>query len=150
MATSTFAIDVKRFGAKTAQQMSLAHRKVALDLFTRVIMRSPVDTGRFRANWQTTVGERAVGTREAFDKGPVQASGMNAAISSKAAAEAVQVVSRAPLGPDLWLANNLPYAVPLENGHSPQAPGGMVKLSMLEVPGIVQQAVDESAKEARS
>lgn len=145
-----FAVDVAKFGAKTERQVSLAYRKIVLDLFSRVIMRSPVDTGRFRANWQTTVGERATGTRDAFDKGPVQAAGFNAAISSTAAAEAVQVVTRAPLGPDLWLANNLPYAVPLENGHSPQAPGGMVKLSLLEVPGIVQTAVDESAKEARA
>ena len=145
-----FAIDVSKFGAKTEQQISLAVRKIALDLFTRVIMRSPVDTGRFRANWQTTVGERATGTREAFDKGPVLPGGIGAAAGSVAAQEALEVVTRAPLGPDLWLANNLPYAVPLENGHSPQAPGGMVKLSMLEVPGIVATAAKESAEEVRS
>ncbi|MCB9902409.1 MAG: HK97 gp10 family phage protein [Planctomycetes bacterium] len=145
-----FAIDVSRFGAKTGRQIGLAVRKIALDLFTRVIMRSPVDTGRFRANWQTTVGERATGTREAFDKGPVLPGGIGAAVGSTAASEALQVVTRAPLGPDLWLANNLPYAVPLENGHSPQAPGGMVKLSMLEVPGIVASAAKASADEVRS
>lgn len=137
-----FAIDVRRFGARTAAQVDLARRKIALDLFRRVIERSPVDTGRFRANWQTTVGERARGTRELFDNG-------SAALAGPSAAEALAVITGAPVSGDLWLANNLPYAVPLENGHSPQAPEGMVLLSMLEVPGIVRESVEAARAEVR-
>lgn len=139
----SFSVDVRKFGAKTERQFDLAFRKVALDLFSRVIMRSPVDTGRFRANWQTTVGERATGTLDRFDKGPVLAGGTLAAGAlSTAAADALRVITKAPIGRDLWLANNVPYAVVLEYGHSKQAPEGMVRLSMLEVDGIVKGAVN--------
>ena len=38
--------------------------------------------------------------------------------------------------------NNLPYAVPIENGHSRQKPEGMVAVTVAEWPGIVKNAID--------
>ena len=41
----------------------------------------------------------------------------------------------------VWtIANNLPYVEALENGHSKQAPAGMVKLALLDVTTELQRA----------
>jgi hypothetical protein len=37
--------------------------------------------------------------------------------------------------------NNLPYAVPLEYGHSKQAPGGMVRITLARFQQIVDEAI---------
>ena len=121
-----FAADVAKFETKTLKKIDLAVRKISLDLFSKVILRSPVDTGRFRGNWQVSVGSIPSGTLELDDKsGP--------ATVSKAAAAAAGVKA----GDIIYLANNLPYAMRLEEGYSDQAPGGMVALTAQEFKSIV-------------
>ena len=46
--------------------------------------------------------------------------------------EAEQTASGSQLGDDIWISNNLPYIEALEEGHSQQAPHGMVALSLAE------------------
>jgi hypothetical protein len=46
-------------------------------------------------------------------------------------------------GHTIYIVNNLPYANALENGHSKQAPSGMVKVTLQEFPGIVSAAAQE-------
>lgn len=146
----SFAVDVSKFGALTAEKIDLATRKIALDLFGRVIMRTPVDTGRLRGNWQTGVDALPSGDTDRLDSGPVAQSGQNAAIASKAYAEAADTITRARRGAVFYLANNLPYAPVIEyEGHSPQAPGGMVRISLLEAESILEDAVGAADKEAR-
>jgi hypothetical protein len=43
----------------------------------------------------------------------------------------------------IWLMNNLPYAQPLEYGHSSQAPAGMVRISVIEVQMFISKAISE-------
>jgi hypothetical protein len=42
-----------------------------------------------------------------------------------------------------WIANSLPYIVPLEHGWSKQAPAGMVGLTVTEFQQIVKRAANE-------
>jgi hypothetical protein len=91
---------------------------VALEVFRRVIWKSPVDTGRFRANWQLTIGHPATG----------QVQGTS--VQTEAAAV---VAGSCPPGVDIWLSNNVPYAQRLEEGHSGQAPAGVVAVTLVEV-----------------
>jgi len=122
-----FAADVAKFGAETLKKKDLAVRKITLEVFSRVILRSPVDTGRFRGNWQAAVGNIPSGTLELDDKS-------GTATVSKAAAATMGVKA----GDIIYLANNLPYAMPLEEGHSQsQAPNGMVALTAQEFKSIV-------------
>ena len=124
-----FALDVSRFVAQAKGNADLVVRRVALDLFTRVVRRSPVDTGRFRANWQTSVGAINTTTSEATDKS-----------GSTSVARAQAVVGSAHAGDRIFLANSLPYARRLEYGHSKQAPAGMVRVTLQEYQGIVERA----------
>ena len=46
----------------------------------------------------------------------------------------------------VYFCNNVPYAYPLEFGHSQQAPGGMVRVTAAEF----QRLFDESVREVSS
>ncbi|GAA6162573.1 hypothetical protein NBRC116590_02770 [Pelagimonas sp. KU-00592-HH] len=108
--------------------MELAIRKIALEMFSRVVLRSPVDTGRFRGNWQVAIGSVPTGTLDLDDK-----SGQATLGKVQAAALGLQV------GDTITLVNNLPYGPRLENGHSGQAPNGMVGLTVQEFHSVVQE-----------
>lgn len=120
---------------KTEQKMDLAVRKIALELFSRVILKSPVDTGRFRANWQVAVGSVPDGTLSLEDKS-------GTATISRATATTAGVKA----GDVIYLVNNLPYAQRLEDGYSGQAPAGMVGLSIQEFRQIADQVGFELIK----
>lgn len=113
---------------KTERKMDTAVRKIALELFSRVILKSPVDTGRFRANWQVAVGSIPSGTLELDDRS-------GTATISKATAGTAGVKA----GDVIYLVNNLPYAQRLEDGYSQQAPAGMVGLTVQEFQRVVRQ-----------
>lgn len=117
---SRFRADLSRFVRRSNVNLDLVVRKVALDLLTSIVRRSPVDTGRFRGNWFVQAG-LAPQTTETDDKS-------GSATISKGASE----VGRFKVGDQLFILNHLPYAIELENGHSKQAPSGMVKITALE------------------
>ena len=121
-----FADQVRGFERKTARKMDLAVRKIALEMFRKIILKSPVDTGRFRGNWQIAIGSVPEGTLELDDK-------TGTATIAKGAATALGINA----GDTIYFANNLPYARRLEEGYSQQAPNGMVALTIQEFQSIV-------------
>ncbi len=131
-----FALDIAKWAEKAKGRMDLVVRKISLDLFSRIILRSPVDKGRFRGNWQVAINEIPAGVLELDDKS-------GAATVSKATAEVLNVKA----GDVIWLVNNLPYGPRLENGWSGQAPSGMVAITVTEYGAVVAQAVDDAIKE---
>lgn len=116
------------WATKTERKMDLAVRKIALELFSRVILRSPVDTGRFRGNWMVAIGSIPSGTLDLNDKS-------GTATVSKATAATAGVKG----GDVIYLVNNLPYGPRLEDGYSEQAPAGMVDLTVQEFQQVVRQ-----------
>lgn len=128
----SFALDVSKWCGKSLDRIDIVSRKIALEMFRRVILRTPVDTGRARGNWQTTVGAPAFGTLDETDK-----SG-RAAI---ARATTVCLAWKAVSGAWIFLANNLPYIERLEHGYSKQAPSGMVAITVAEFGGV---AIEEA------
>ena len=123
------------FALNLAKQIEAANDKVEsivkvtmIELFNRVIQKSPVDTGRFRANWNCSIGSPNLSTSQAID--PSGSGAISKATST--------VVSYTLNGQSVFLTNNLPYADRLENGWSKQAPNGMVRLSMMEIQNSVR------------
>jgi hypothetical protein len=133
---TSFEQQLRAIEAKTLDKMERAARKITLDAFTEVILRSPVDKGRFRGNWQVAIGTVPDGTLELDDK-------TGSITISKAAAEAQGL----ELGDIVYMANNLPYAVPLEDGWSDQAPEGMVKLTVQRVQQIADAVIRQIGSE---
>lgn len=101
-----------------AKRIEQVHRAVGLEALRGVVLMSPVDTGRFRGNWQQTLDTPASGVLETTDKsgGPTITAG-------------TAVLSTVPAFSVTWLVNNLDYAVALEKGHSQQAPRGMLSVT---------------------
>lgn len=125
----TFALDLSAFAAKAKGNLGLVAGRTTLEIFRRVIMRSPVDTGRFRGNWMPSEGEAS----NFLDPNTMDKSG-GAAVAKCAA------LIPTDRGGVFRLANNLPYAKKLEEGYSKQAPVGMVTLTVIEIGGIVNEA----------
>ncbi|MFD2235945.1 HK97 gp10 family phage protein [Aureimonas populi] len=130
-----FADQIAAWSEKTREKLETAVRKIALDAFTEVILMSPVDTGRFRGNWQVAIGNIPTGTVEIDDK-------TGTATIGKVQAETLKLQA----GQTIFLVNNLPYAQALEYGHSQQAPGGMVRLTAQRFTPIVDAVARELNK----
>ena len=124
----SFADQMKAWERKAERKMDLAVRKIALEMFRRIILKSPVDTGRFRGNWHLAIGSVPEGTLELDDK-------TGTATIAKGAATAMGFNA----GETIFFANNLPYARRLEEGYSQQAPNGMVALTIQEFQSVVSR-----------
>lgn len=132
---SDFVLDLNRFVGKTKVGMRTVTRKVALELFRGVVMKTPVDTGRAKGNWQVSIGTPATGVVEWTDKTP------EGHLSSESLAKITrEVESWDGAKVAIYLSNNLAYIERLENGYSGQSPAGMVRVTLSEYPGIVQRA----------
>lgn len=130
MASGQFSLDLRRAIEAAKDQQEVIIKKIVIDLFSDVIAKSPVDTGRFRGNWQCGINSRPTGTVSAVDRTPAGSHGGNAD------AQMAVKVSTAKGAKEFWLVNNLPYAGVLEYGRangqpgSQQAPAGMVRISL--------------------
>jgi len=120
---SSFALDLSKAIEKAKDQQKLVAKKIMLDLFSSVIKKSPVDTGRFRANWNVAYGSPDTTTTDDTDK---SGSVAITKVTSKVGAYEFKDGS-------VWLSNSLPYSVRLENGWSQQAPVGMVRISLIDI-----------------
>lgn len=124
---ASFSIPLAQLAEKLKLDLGTVVRKSTLDVFRAVALRSPVDTGRFRANWNVSYGAPDLATSASVDK-------------TRAERESGKALTL-PVGGVTYMANALPYAARLENGYSKQAPAGMVRLSALEFSDYVQKAI---------
>lgn len=105
-------------------------RGTLLGLSSRIIISTPVDTGRLRHNWQASFKIAKEGELAGTDP-------MTPMSSARTATTAMKV------GDDFFLTNNLDYAYGIEyDGKSQQAPSGMVRVNVL----ALAQALRDAAK----
>lgn len=97
--------------------------------------------GRFRGNWQIGMDTLPVTETGAVDKS-----------GSKTKAAAMTILNSFKVGTTqtIYIVNNVPYAIPLEYGHSKQAPNGMVRLSLMEFTVAMNEALQEAKKVSTS
>lgn len=116
-----FALDVANIGDEKL-------RNIAADMLQGVIMASPVMDGAFRSNHRVTVNkttnETVPSNRNRSPKGT---------LDQQVFAEGAGQILQAKLGDSVYIQNNLPYALRLENGYSQQAPQGIYSLTFLSV-----------------
>lgn len=86
--------------------------------------------GRFRANWQIGIASPNTATTDLID--PAGGATIGRLTSVAAAVHAGGVI---------YITNSLPYAIPLERGHSKQAPQGMVRLTMIDLPAALEASL---------
>lgn len=127
----SFSGDIRRFNEKVEKSANAIFRGTALNLFGKIVKRTPVLTGRLINNWRAGINSAPTETTSATSQ--------NGTLSRQSANSAT---ARAKLGDSIYFVNNLPYAQAIEDGHSQKAPAGMVKVTVAEF----KQAVAEQAK----
>jgi len=108
-----------------AEKTMLFLKKISFEALSRLVQKTPVDTGRARGGWQVSFGKLAAGQVETTDKSGGGTIGNG---SSKIMAMKMPVI--------VYIANNVHYILELEDGHSGQAPNGMMALTIQELIGM--------------
>ena len=123
MSAKDFQLQLSKEWQDARENIAEAIAGIGLVLLSGIVRKTPVDTGRARGNWITSVASVDARQLEQFDKS-----------GSKAINDAASKLEAYPdTLPEIYVQNNLPYALRLENGHSKQAPSGMVALTIAEV-----------------
>jgi len=127
----SFSGDIAAFAAKSGESLEQAHRWIILELFGIIIKNTPVDEGRAKGNWQTTVGSPAGG---------------ELGIRSESAAIAELEQNCGKVGEVTYLSNNLPYIYRLELGWSKKQspPYAMVRKNFTRIESIVANAARQN------
>ncbi len=118
----SFTIDLTKAVENAKGNIDRAVRETVLLCAQGLSDRSPVDTGRFRANWTLGIGEMDDKTTAEVDP-----------TGARTALKVAEGVANGKAGQVFWITNSLPYAERLENGWSKQAPQGMVELTAIDV-----------------
>lgn len=156
-AGAAFSLNIEEWVKRTKRDVDKVCRAITIELFTRVVLKTPVDTGRARGNWQMDIDKMPTGTLTLVDKNR----------HTKIAAD---LAGRPVAGHVAYLVNNLPYIGVLEYGGYPnppkkgswvkgrgydvkssggfsrQAPAGMVRISVQEISDVVQKGIAKGKK----
>lgn len=133
-----FNAALDRYVAALQPSVVDAVRTLALDLLGRIQQKTPVDTGRLRASFHAVMpgqtdrytyrdrrGGSFDGSLGVTAKGSVLGGGVEAVVGT-----------------------NVDYAIFIEAGHSRQAPQGMVAVSVVELTGALERAVEVAVTQA--
>ena len=118
---TNFAAEVNKTGGDLV-------KKISAEMLQGVIMGSPVMDGAFRSNHRVTVNKT---TNETVPSNGNKAP--KGTLDQEVFAEGAGQILQAKLGDSVYIQNNLPYALRLENGHSQQASLGIYSLTFLSV-----------------
>lgn len=132
-----FSVRLNAYVKKVEGAGTKAQRAVAMAVMQPLVMSTPVGKvdlwnassrhsarpgyvgGRARANWHVTVGSADAETTEEVDPS-----------GGKTITNAQGEVDSSTPGEAIYLNNNLTYIVPLNDGHSRQAPAGFVQIAV--------------------
>lgn len=122
----SFALELAKFAEKAGKRADVAVGEVVANIAAAVDARSPVDTGRFRANWNYGLGAPDLSTSMS---------------TAPALGRIVAEIPEQASGKVHFISNSLPYAQRLENGWSKQAPAGIVSRTVVEFQSFIDDAV---------
>lgn len=128
-----FQFDLMDFADKIDASIGIVTQKVAGDLFGELTKGTPVDTGRARAGWAISQGAPSAFVPPLPPKGE----------RVEFPPPAVPLLSGIDGSQVVYLTNNVEYIGALENGHSQQAPSGMVDIAVLTVEIELQRTLNE-------
>ena len=123
-----FAGDLKKFAQSTNLEIETVVRKVAFDIYKGITQKTPVDTGRAKANWNIGLGN-------------IDRTIQDATSTELGSAGKLNIPRKGTGKKPIFITNSLPYINVLENGSSEQAPNGMVNLTMLDAQRSIRNAI---------
>ena len=108
------------------------------DVHKALVIGSPVDTGRFRGNWQITYNAPPMYALNQYDK-----EGGKTIAYGKRVANTFSLRRGAAIT-SIYFSNMLIYANALEYGHSKQAPAGVVGIVAIRLRSFMSDAIKKS------
>jgi hypothetical protein len=131
-----FSADLDAFAKKLGLTRATVYRSTALELWNGITKRTPVDTGRARSSWNLSIGSPDPTIPP--ERGPGTGKNKNAKTPPTSPTAATPRFDKIDGSAVIYITSNLPYIEALENGHSKQAPVGMVMVSTAEVVARIQ------------
>lgn len=134
---------IKKWTEDTETRINDTLQTIAIQVGKSVIMLSPVDTGRFRGNWQLTIDSPATSSLVNYDQsGGATIQDLVAKASLFTAGQVAYIQNHVLYGHDLeWGTYNGPTQKVTDEGFSTQAPAGMVRVTEQQFMRIVNDAV---------
>jgi hypothetical protein len=152
---SDFSLSFKNFNMKSQKALNQVIRKTALELYGSIIVDSPVDTGRFRANNMISIDNEIGFTTLEAENNPLSEPEDSSIFMKRSV-----VFNSTPLGRYIFIQNNLVYAKDIEfgtfttksstpkttNGFSNQAKKGVYRVNIIRFNQFLEQAVKETKR----
>lgn len=143
-----FTLALDKFAKKAPDKAHTVVSKVCISLLRNVVLQTPVGNpslwqspppagyvgGRLRSNWNTGFG--AVNRDE---HGPDKS-------GRGSIGRGTLALLQRPAEKDVYITNSLPYAIPVEYGHSTQAPAGMLRVTISQFNGLVTDVAKKESK----
>lgn len=111
-------------------------RLVALKILRGVVLKTPVDTGRARGNWQVAINTEPTAVLSKKDaSSPKHKVGESpiAGAGEETVKDGVSDISKAVIGDTIFITNNVPYVLYLEEGTDKIPPQKMLAHTLQEV-----------------
>lgn len=128
----SFQVQCEQFAQTINVNLSTVVRRAAAQLYSDIVKRTPVDTGFCRRNWQVSADRPLtdiVGVYPKKEKGK-HSDELEPLYAPEGANTAIPIAKGVT---HVFIVNNVVYAEALENGHSKQAPYGMVRISVAQL-----------------
>jgi hypothetical protein len=123
--------DLQRIAQRNKQKAVKVMQNALMRIGGKIVVMSPVDSGRFINNWMSAYGALDTSTTDALDKSGAASIGKLAATVNTLAA-----------GQVFYFSNSLPYAQRLEyDAWSEKAKAGMVRVSVASWQSIVENEI---------
>jgi hypothetical protein len=122
----SFSVDVAKWAKSAKADIEEVNKAIILELFTSVILDTPVLEGRLRGNWLITSNDPATGIVEVMDSdGTKTVRDVESFVRKMSGIKNFSV----------YLTNNMPYAYRIEyDGWShTKAPEGMVRKNFIRI-----------------
>ncbi|WCO82129.1 hypothetical protein vBPpSSYP_147 [Pseudomonas phage vB_PpS_SYP] len=140
---ANFLDTINEWVEATEKRIDETLQTITIKVGESVIMLSPVDTGRFRGNWQLTIDGTSANSLVRYDQDGSSTLAMLAAkANSFTAGQVAYIQNHVLYGHDLeWGTYNGPTQKVTAEGFSTQAPAGMVRVTEADFIRIVNDAV---------
>lgn len=139
MAVLILDAPIKAFAKAIDLSIKTVVERITFDLWNKITLRTPVDTGRARQSWQLGIGAPNTNVPGPMGEGTGQYSKDSSPPTSPAAMFPGGEIDGKQT---VFITSSLAYIGFLEDGRSMQAPAGMVQLSIAEVQAELELIVE--------
>ena len=154
---ANWTMDLNKYCKDKQVEMKKVRKAYAFALYSSIVKKTPVDTGRARANWNVSVGKEDTSVDDASQYKNKKKDGGSSKPPVKLKYKNMDSIPEPSGDESIFISNNLPYIGTLEyggypnppdkdggktvNGFSKQAPEGMVGVTLANNEAIFNAAV---------